>query len=223
MVTWICRPLVTVLGLLSPLCNAADLAPGVDRNAIFSPSLLNPAQRFEVRVGAFYHGIRTIELDTADANLEIVFPRLPIGSTEWWAIFVPRPHLGGFLNTSGRTSAAYAGGLWTFPIYDRFFAEFFFGGAIHNGLADGSATRAPLGCSFAFNFGSSLGYRINTMEPHGHLQSHVQWQFLGRDQLLSQRGYQQSGCQAWIFVLMARPKRFELLTPRFVVSFYSIL
>ena len=175
MVTWIGRPLVAVLGLLSPLCNAADLAPGVDRNAIFSPSLLNPAQRFEVRVGAFYHGIGTIERDTVDANLEIVFPRLPIGSTEWWAIFVPRPHLGGFLNTSGRTSAAYAGGLWTFPIYDRFFAEFFFGGAIHNGLADGSATRAPLGCSFAFNFGSSLGYRFNTswslMATYNHMSN----------------------------------------------------
>jgi len=115
-----------------------------------------------VRAGIFAHGLGSREKNTYDLDFELVSPRLPFGSMEWWYVLIPRLHVGGFLNMSGRTSAAYGGLLWTFPLHDRFFAEAFLGGAVNNGLADGSATRSALGCQGAFNEGFSLGYRLSS-------------------------------------------------------------
>jgi len=42
------------------------------------------------------------------------------------------------------------------------FSEIFFGGAINNGLAEGSATRSALGCQEAFDLAPSLGYHFNS-------------------------------------------------------------
>jgi hypothetical protein len=149
--------LMLVLGLLATPGNAADL--GEQNTTVSQPPRYS--EQFEARAGVFAHGVGSIERNTVDINLELVAPRLPLGSTEWWAKFIPRPNVGGFLNTDHRTSNGYAGVLWTLPIDERLFLEPFFGAAVHNGLRDGSETRSALGCQFGFNFGSSIGYRID--------------------------------------------------------------
>jgi lipid A 3-O-deacylase len=146
-----------------------DAFEGLANGGAGTPNVGNPAtgafdsNRFEVRGGIFAHGIGSVEKNTFDLNLEFVTPRvLPFGAGQWWSLLIPRFQIGGFLNMSGRTSSAYGGGLWTFPIYDGFFAEIYAGGAINDGSQDGTATRAALGCQGAFNLGPSLGYHFNS-------------------------------------------------------------
>jgi lipid A 3-O-deacylase len=123
--------------------------------------------RYELRFGAFLHGVGGVEKGTYDLAPELVFPRLPFWQAEWWNVFVPRPHLGGLVNLEGRTSAFYAGALWSFPLPHRFFAELFVDGAVHNGDLTGSDPgHAALGCRYLFNVGSSLGY---SFDPHWNL------------------------------------------------------
>jgi hypothetical protein len=152
---------VCLLGLLRSCANAAGLDEYLYQKDPISSKPPDYAERFEARGGLFAHGIGSVEGNTVDINLELVSPRLPFGSTAPWAALVPRLEVGGFLNTLGRTSIGYAGLLWTVPIDQGFFWEPFFGGAANNGLRDGSATRSALGCSYGFNFGSSLGYRLD--------------------------------------------------------------
>jgi hypothetical protein len=119
--------------------------------------------RYAVRGGVFAHGIGSVERNTFDLNFELVSPRLfSPDATQWWASFIPRLQIGGFLNTASRTSEAYTGALWTIPIYHGFFFEAFIGGAINNGSEDGTATRSALGCTGAFNLGTSLGYNFSS-------------------------------------------------------------
>jgi hypothetical protein len=130
-----------------------------------SPVAIDP-YRYELRFGAFWHGVGSFEKNTVDLGGEIVSPRLPIGIGQWWAALVPRLHLGGSVNLSQRTNAAYLGALWTFPLWGRLFAEVFVDGAVHDGLLlQNTQTRAALGCNPLFHVGGSLGYSI-TREWH---------------------------------------------------------
>src|SRR5262249_237130 len=86
---------------------AADLGvPPPDFVAPTPSAIFLDPNRFELRGGAFAHGVGSIEEGTVDVNLEFVTPRIPIGVGEWWSIFLPRFHIGGMLNTSSRTSYA---------------------------------------------------------------------------------------------------------------------
>jgi lipid A 3-O-deacylase len=73
---------------------------------------------------------------------------------------IPRFHIGGDVNLSRRTSSIYAGALWTVPLWDRFFAEGFLDGAVHNGSRFGTEELAALGCNPLFHVGGSLGYNL---------------------------------------------------------------
>ena len=140
-----------------PLCGwpeAADLIASTPSAALIDP------RRMELRFGGFAHGVGSVEGITADLNAELVFPRFPIGQGEWWSFLIPRPHVGGLLNLSDRTSYVYGGGLWTVPLSYGCFGEAFFGGAIHNGSLLGDATHAALGCQGLFHVGGSLGYSL---------------------------------------------------------------
>ena len=118
--------------------------------------------RYEIRFGAFAHGVGGVEKGTYDLSPELILPRLPFGQTEWWSILVPRPHAGALLNLEGRTSAVYVGALWSFPLPRRFFAEFFLDGADHNGyLTNPPPGRSSLGCPFLFHVGGSAGYSFD--------------------------------------------------------------
>jgi lipid A 3-O-deacylase len=150
------------------LVHGADLLPAPPPPAAApAPPLTRPAfdlidpYRIEVRFGGFLHGVGGNEKGTYDLNPEFVFPRLPLFQTQWWNVFVPRPHIGGMVNLEGRTSAFYAGALWTFPLPYRTFFELFVDGAIHNGVEnDALPGRSGLGCPALFHVGGSLGYAI---------------------------------------------------------------
>jgi hypothetical protein len=117
--------------------------------------------RIEIRLGGFVHGVGGAEQGTYDLNPEIVFPRLPLFQNQWWNVFVPRPHVGVLANLEGRTSAYYAGGLWTFPLPFRTFFEIFADGAIHNGVEQNPLPgHSALGCPALWHVGGSFGYAI---------------------------------------------------------------
>ena len=117
--------------------------------------------RIEARFGGFLHGVGGKEKGTYDLNPELVLPRLPLGQNQWWSVFVPRPHAGALANLEGRTSAFYAGALWSFPLPYRTFFELFVDGAIHNGYQNNAPPgHSGLGCPALFHVGGSFGYAI---------------------------------------------------------------
>jgi hypothetical protein len=119
--------------------------------------------RYEIRFGAFMHGVGGVEKGTYDLSPELVLPRLPFGQTEWWSVLVPRPHAGALLNLEGRTSAVFVGALWSFSLPYRFFAEAFVDGADHNGYqTNPPAGHASLGCPLLFHVGGSAGYSFDS-------------------------------------------------------------
>jgi lipid A 3-O-deacylase len=125
------------------------------------PSGLYDPYRIELRFGGFAHGVGGNERGTIDLSPELVMPRLPFFQSQWWNVFVPRPHVGTNLNLEGRTSAVYAGALWSFPLPYRTFFELFVDGAIHNGVQTGVvAGHSTLGCPALFHVGGSFGYAI---------------------------------------------------------------
>jgi len=140
---------------------AADVAPVVPPiPGAPAPAWYEPGNTFEARFGAFAHGIGSPESGTVDLNGEFVTPRL-FRFPGAWSVLSPRIHVGVMGNLGGRTSAGYAGFLWTVPLFDRLFAEAFVGGAVHNGSLKGNQDMAALGCNPLFNVGGSLGYRFN--------------------------------------------------------------
>jgi hypothetical protein len=81
----------------------------------------------EVRLGGTLSG-------TADA--QVLFSPLPVTAKSYdrnfaW-LLVPRPLVGVSVSLEGKTSQAYAGLVWTVPIYGRFFAELSAGALIHD-------------------------------------------------------------------------------------------
>ena len=153
-------------GLLSLACwvglnvmvNAADVPSPFDKTTVAPPtSFLS-----EVRVGAFAHDPLSPEKGSADLNLEVLFAK-PFHLSSQWDFLVPRPHVGGTISFTGRTSAGYAGLNWTYDFTKNFFAEASFGGAIHNGSTSliPPAKSNAMGCSWSFHESGGIGYRLN--------------------------------------------------------------
>jgi hypothetical protein len=149
--------------------NGADLTPAPPPPPFVAPAPPPPPPvpglydpyRIEVRLGGFLHGVGGPEKGTYDLNPEIVFARLPLYQGQWWNVFVPRPHVGVLANLGGRTSAVYAGALWSFPLRYGTFFELFVDGAVHDGFHQFPPPgRTGLGCPALFHVGGSLGYAI---------------------------------------------------------------
>ena len=153
-----------MVGALSPgWARAADLAPASAPSPYVVPAAPDAYDpyRYELRLGGFFHSVGGYEKGTYDLGPELVFPRLPFYQSDWWAIFIPRPHVGALINLDGRTSAVYAGALWSFPITSRTFFELFLDGAAHNGYDNNAPLgRTSFGCAALFHLGGSLGYAI---------------------------------------------------------------
>ncbi|MBM6595484.1 acyloxyacyl hydrolase [Microvirga pudoricolor] len=102
------------------------------------------------------------------ANLtgEILFAKPFTASDLFTSYFIPRPHLGGSINTGGHTSFAYAGLTWTFDVTPSVFLEGSLGGAVHNGDTHANpglvaADKQALGCSPLFRESASVGVRLS--------------------------------------------------------------
>lgn len=123
-----------------------------------APALAGPS---ELRLGVMAHDVGvfgTGKEQGVDGNVELLFqaPAFlePIGS--------PRPHVGLSLNSAGDTSQAYAGLSWTWAPAQRWFVEFSFGGAIHDGkLSTSDLSRKELGSRMLFRESLSVGFRID--------------------------------------------------------------
>lgn len=113
----------------------------------------------DLRLGAYVHDPLSPEKGGADLNAEVVFSVFDT-SNSLYGLLVPRVHIGGTASFAGKTSFAYAGFTWTLPLNDSFFLEAAFGGAVHNGLKDGSEGRNAMGCQWTFHESLSLGYRV---------------------------------------------------------------
>jgi lipid A 3-O-deacylase len=164
------RALVGPVGLSALLpqwAAGADLSPAPpSASPPYVAPYTPPAQfydpnRYELRFGAFAHSVGGNEKGAIDINPELIAPRLPIFQDQWWGAFVPRPHIGALVDLEGKTSAVYAGALWSFPLPFRTFFELFVDGAVHDGYKQFPPPgRTGLGCPALFHVGGSLGYAI---------------------------------------------------------------
>lgn len=136
-----------------PVLGAKPGAPGVFSQSHF----VN-----ELRIGLFAHDPWSPERGSTDVQAQILFAR-PVGGLGQWDFVIPRPHLGGALNTDGKTSYLHAGLTWTFDVSDKIYLEADLGGALHNGRTTGvvPANRSALGCSAHFREAVGIGYRID--------------------------------------------------------------
>lgn len=116
----------------------------------------------EVRLGAQAHDPWSPEKGSVDITGTVLFAK-PFRLDNRWDWIVPRPHIGGAVNSNGDTSHFNAGFTWTIDLTNRFFLEASFGGAIHDGETGRSVPvdRSALGCSPLFRESAGLGFRID--------------------------------------------------------------
>ena len=144
---------------------AADLTTPPPAPVFVAPAPVAVSSPFgilsEVRIGASAHGIPKREVGSADINGEILTVK-PYTFGNAWDYLVPRFHVGGDLNTAGKTSQAYAGLTWQFPIYARFFGEATFGGEYNDGNTSFvvPAGYAAVGTHVMFRESGSIGYHL---------------------------------------------------------------
>lgn len=127
-------------------------------SAAITPAHADPS---EIRLGVSAHDIGLLgsdKEDGLDVNGEVLFepPAFlrPAGS--------PRPHVGMSVNTSGDTSQVYAGLTWAVEPDERWFAEFSFGTAVHDGeLHDNGHGDKALGSRVLFRGALAVGYRLD--------------------------------------------------------------
>lgn len=113
----------------------------------------------EIRFGADTHGIGGREEGMISFSGAALFQKISLGA-DLDSFLSPRPHIG--VSVSTKTSAAYAGFTWTYPVSDPIFVELEFGGAVNNSPGAGSVSegRIGMGCSLSFREAMNIGYRI---------------------------------------------------------------
>ncbi|MCW6506691.1 acyloxyacyl hydrolase [Lichenifustis flavocetrariae] len=117
----------------------------------------------EVRGGIFYHGYDTPEQGSGvDLNAELLSPRIVETNAGYWNYLIPRLHVGGNLNTDGKTSDGYFGLTWTVPIYQRLFGEISLGGSYNDGHTQfvPPVGYSAVGCHLMFRESATLGYQL---------------------------------------------------------------
>jgi lipid A 3-O-deacylase len=155
---------IVVLAIGSTGVAAADLAATPSA----PPTLYAPAPKqagfvSELRFGVSAHDPWSPEKGSANITGEVLFAKPFTAADLFWSYFIPRPHIGGSINTGGDTSFGYAGLTWTVDLTERVFVEASFGGAVHNGDT-GRFTRpgrSALGCSPLFRESASVGVRLS--------------------------------------------------------------
>src|SRR4051794_37158704 len=131
--------LTTVASLITVVAATSALGADIRQASAFTPVPAPPEQTggfvSELRFGLSAQVPWGNEGRNGSAKLtgEILFAKPFTASDLFTSYFVPRPHLGGSINTNGRTSFAYAGLTWTIDITPSFFVEGSLGGAVHNG------------------------------------------------------------------------------------------
>jgi lipid A 3-O-deacylase len=150
------------LGVLTPLSSASSAADLRSPRAL--PDLAQTVSVFagyEFRAGVL-GSTWGPEKGELNINGEAIFPKF-LHAAGWADTLIPRLQLGGMGNLVGGTSYLYAGPIWT-ATYDRIFADFSLGGAIHNGDTGGNPdlNRNKIGgCRVIYHVGTDIGYQIS--------------------------------------------------------------
>ena len=158
---------------------AADLSP--NPASTHEPSTYEPLGSFvsgwEIRAGGF---ASTWGPEKGDPNInaEIVTPK-PFHIQGWADYLIPHLQLGGTANIGGGTSYLYAGPMWSVS-YDKIFADFALGGAIHDGQIQGplhepASQQARMQGALSCELGSRLSAH-RKLERDGNLRSHLERQ-----------------------------------------------
>lgn len=142
---------------ISSISSAADLSPQAPPDFSQTASVL---AGYEFRTGVL-GSTWGPEKGDPYLNGEVIFPKFL--HVEGWADnLIPRLQLGGMGNLAGGTSYLYAGPIWR-ANYDRLFADFSLGGAIHDGdtgrITDLNRNKIG-GCRVIYHVGTDIGYQI---------------------------------------------------------------
>jgi Lipid A 3-O-deacylase (PagL). len=154
--------LVLAASIVASAAYAADL-PTRTAPAVFTPmSQPTPSILSEVRFGVTAHDPFSPEKGSVDINGEVLFSKFFRSDNAIIDLLIPRLHVGGSVNTAGKTSYAYAGFTWNYDITKEIFVEATFGGAFHNGETGDFVQkhRNSLGCSPLFRESAAIGYRL---------------------------------------------------------------
>jgi len=119
----------------------------------------------EIRGGVFYDDPSPRESPSIVASFEALSSQLKFygGGNPYLAAFLnPRLNAGAMVSVEGRTSYGFAGVNWRVPIWDRFFAEAEFGGALNDSARRIEPGRTDLGCPLTFRESGGLGYQITS-------------------------------------------------------------
>jgi lipid A 3-O-deacylase len=151
---FVCRATVALVAL----CGVCVTSAHAQSSNIWTRSILD-----EVRLGVLAHDIEpTPNEDGIDFNVELLFkrPAAVYRSSLANILLRPRFHIGGSVNSSGDTNQLYAGLTWDIPLAPKWLLEVSFGGALHDGPADGTGGFS-YGCAFNFRESISLGYQVS--------------------------------------------------------------
>jgi lipid A 3-O-deacylase len=119
----------------------------------------------EARFGVYAHNWINDENSPVDVSGEILTSA--IGSPNnfggpWFSwFFNPRFNIGAMVNTGGKTSYGFAGLTWRIPIYQRFFFEGEFGGAVNTAPTHPEEGRVDMGCQVTFRESGGFGYQFD--------------------------------------------------------------
>lgn len=116
----------------------------------------------ELRLGLLAHDPGSPERGSADVAVQVFLER-PFAAPGFWRFAVPRPLIGGSLNTAGKTSHLHAGLGWTVDLGATVFVEGALGVAIHDGPPGRAAPagRSALGCAALMRESAGIGYRLD--------------------------------------------------------------
>jgi len=140
-----------------------------------SPAPARAADSFvsEYRFGLLYHDAGLFgrrKEHGADGNFEVLFESP--GFLHW--IGAPRPHLGIEVSTAEVTSKAYLGLTWNFVFFERYYAGFSLGGAVHDGhIRTNLTNRKELGSRFLFRESIEAGVIFAERHTLSVMLSHV--------------------------------------------------
>lgn len=126
----------------------------------------------EIRVGALAHDEGPLgrhKESGIDGNIEFLF----VSPDFLHAILAPRPQLGFSVNSDGNTSSAYFGLNWEWRPWGGLFADFSFGGMVHDGHKHSNDIhQKELGCHLLFRESIEVGWRIANRHSLSFLIDH---------------------------------------------------
>src|SRR5260370_7380950 len=134
----------------------------------------------EVKVGVMGDDV-TLGGDQVEGGADIKGEVLFVSPKFLDVIGAPRPHLGGWVNTSGNTDAAYFGLTWGLPIVKSIFGTAdaltiygSLGGALQDGYEDSAPPgRKRLGSPVLFRESVELGYQITPIHSISVMVDHI--------------------------------------------------